>query len=310
MPPARRAVTRAMARGSIKPEQGREPVLDSSVATGNAPSQSEREAVHKKSRPFSSRGLSEKKWASWSRHSASTPFPDFSRPSPEECQTVHRLLHDMHNDAVKKNFAQGDEPVAEGKYRSAMDALVVAALSQATSWRNAKRAMARMKEVYGSTFAYGAIVEGGIDKLRDALRPGGLQNRKSKILLGLLQDVRSRHGSWDLQFLFDASDDEVIREVVSYWGLGLKCAHCFMSICLARDRFAVDTHIYRLSGLWGWRPRDASVEKTQAHLDYRIPDGLKYALHYEMIVHGRECKSCTSENKNASQCPVRKGLVI
>ncbi|KAM0235342.1 hypothetical protein ACHAP5_009737 [Fusarium lateritium] len=287
-------VTRAMARKPKNLGQSRRSILKQTPAASNIQRKLKQEepkgvvSPEEPPRPFSVKTnalLSEKKLASWSRHSASSPFPDFNHPSAEEFQIAHRLLHDMHGDAVKENFAQGDEPVADGKYTSVMEALVVAALSQATSWRNAKRAMNHMKEVYGSTFAYDAIVEGGVDKLRDALRPGGMQNRKSKILMGLLQDVKSRHGCWDLQFLFNASDEDVIKEVVSYWGLGPKCAHCLMSICLKRDRFAVDTHIYRLSGLWGWRPSNASVESAQAHLDHRIPNEIKFLLHYEMIVH-------------------------
>ncbi|KAJ3531197.1 hypothetical protein NM208_g8985 [Fusarium decemcellulare] len=199
------------------------------------------------------------------RHSDSTPFPDFPRPTSQECEAVHRLLFHLHSDAVRENFSQDDEPVPEGQYTSVMDALVVAALSQATSWSNAKRAMNNMKDVYGSTFAYNAIVEGGIYKLRDALRLGGMQNRKSKILMGLLQDVKTRHGRWDLQHLLGASDAEVSKEVMSYWDLGPKCAHCLMSICLKRNRFAVDTHIYRLSGL-GAGDRGMPVWTVHKHI--------------------------------------------
>ncbi|KAF5011209.1 hypothetical protein FDECE_2663 [Fusarium decemcellulare] len=164
---------------------------------------------------------SQKKWSSWMRHSDFTPFPDFPRPTSQECEAVHRLLLNLHGDAVKENFSQDDELVPKGQYTSVMDALVVAALSQATSWSNAKRAMNNMRDVYGSTFAYDAIVNGGIDKVRDALWPGGMQKRKSKILMGLLQDVKTRHRRWDLQHLLKASDTEVSKEMVSYWGLGL-----------------------------------------------------------------------------------------
>lgn len=256
---------------------------------------------HKKDLLLSARNaeLADKKLASWSQHADSSPFPAFPRPTPEECHAAHRILSDMHGDAVQKNFEYDKEegPVQGGKYTSVMDALVVAAVSQATSWANAKRAMNSMKQVYGSTFAYEDIVQGGLEKLTDALRPGGMQNRKAKILMGLLEDVKSRHGNWDLQYLFEASDSEVMKEVTSYWGLGPKCAYCLMSICLKRDKFAVDTHIYRLSGLWGWRPEDVSAEKTQAHLDARVPDGIKFMLHYEMITHGRECRSCRGQVK-------------
>ncbi|RSM08158.1 hypothetical protein CEP52_004895 [Fusarium oligoseptatum] len=149
-----------------------------------------------------------------------SPFPDFLRPTPSECKKAHDILKGLHGDAVREVFTAPDAPAEDYPY--AMDALVVAALSQATSWSNVKKAMQSMKDVYGSPFAYSSIVKGGNDKLVDALRPGGMQNRKAKILMTLLNDVKSKYGKWDLQHLFTKTDDEVITEVTQFWGIGLK----------------------------------------------------------------------------------------
>ncbi|WYZ35456.1 hypothetical protein EsH8_X_000103 [Colletotrichum jinshuiense] len=250
--------------------------------------------------------LVDRKWKAWSKHANSSPYPDFPRPTPEECQTAHDIMERLHGDQVRQNFADPDAPSQDYPY--VMDALVVAALSQATSWSNAKRAMKSMKVVYGSPFNYNEIVEGGTEKLVGALRPGGMQNRKAKILLRLLHDVKERHGKWDLQFLFNATDEEAVKEVVSYWGLGPKCAFCLLSICLKRETFAVDTHIYRITGLWGWRPQGASRELSQAHLDARIPNEIKYALHYQFIVHGRECPACRGNGNPKARCEYKEAL--
>lgn len=241
----------------------------------------------------------EKKWRDWSRHEHQSPFQNFARPTDAECWYAHRILDGMHGETVKDNFASD---VDASLYPHVMDAMVVAALSQATSWNNAKRAMANMDLVYGSRFAYDEIVQGGMEKLQQALWPGGMQNRKAAILLGLLEQVKHRHGRWDLDFLFDADDDEVMKELLQYKGIGPKCAHCVMSICLSRTTFAVDTHIYRISGLWGWRPESATPQQAQLHLDARIPNALKFSIHYLLIVHGRECTHCRGGAKRASDC--------
>ncbi|RSM08705.1 hypothetical protein CDV31_008047 [Fusarium ambrosium] len=233
-----------------------------------------------------------------------SPFPDFLRPTPSECKKAHDILKGLHGDAVREVFTAPDAPAEDYPY--AMDALVVAALSQATSWSNVRKAMQSMKDVYGSPFAYSSIVEGGNDKLVDALRPGGMQNRKAKILMTLLNDVKSKYGKWDLQHLFTKTDDEVIAEVTQFWGIGLKCAHSLISICLKRDVFAIDTHIYRLSGLWGWRPAEATILRAQAHLDARIPNELKFPLHYLMIAHGSACLRCRENGKPRGHCKFEK----
>ena len=241
----------------------------------------------------------EKKWRDWSRHGHKSPFQDFARPTEAECRHAHRILDGMHGETVQNNFASD---VDASHYPHVVDAVVVAALSQATSWSNAKRAMNNMDSIYGSRFAYDEIVQGGMEKLQQALRPGGMQNRKAAILLGLLDQVKQRHGKWDLDFLFDVGDDEVMEELLRYKGIGPKCAHCVMSICLERTTFAVDTHIYRISGLWGWRPESATPQQAQAHLDARIPNALKFSIHYLLIVHGRECERCRGGAKRTSGC--------
>ncbi|KAF9693313.1 hypothetical protein EKO04_008785 [Ascochyta lentis] len=230
------------------------------------------------------------KYKTWSKHAHSSPFPDFNGPTEEQCGRTHKILEEMHGDTVRKNFAEMSNP--EQHYPHVMDALVVAQLSQATAWSNAQRAMRSMANVYGLTFAYQKILDRGIEKLQDALRPGGMQNRKAKMLTKLLLDVKERHRKWDLDFMFKLSDKDAMKEVLQYHGIGLKSAFCLLSICLQRQSFAVDTHIYRITGLWGWRLKDASQEKSQSHLDARIPDELKFALHYLFIVHGQECPVC------------------
>ncbi|GAB1731877.1 hypothetical protein NU195Hw_Modified_349t1 [Hortaea werneckii] len=247
----------------------------------------------------------ERKWQDYSKHNHTSPFSDFARPTHEECEHAHRILEDLHGDKVRQNFASD---VDSANYPYVMDAVVVAALSQATSWENAKRAMRSMDLVYGSTFAYESIVQGGEEKLRQALRPGGMQNRKAAMLLAILEQVKQIHGKFDLNFLFDADDDEVMRELLRYKGIGPKCAHCVMSICLKRTTFALDVHCHRIAGFWGWRPASASREQAQAHLDDRIPNALKFPLHYLLIVHGRECANCKGSGNRPSECSALQAI--
>ncbi|KAJ4160192.1 hypothetical protein NW754_003317 [Fusarium falciforme] len=159
-------------------------------------------------------------------HQNSHHFPISFGPTRRECKTAHDILEWLHGDVVREVFTTPDAPAEDYPY--AMDTLVVAALSQATSWSNARRAMQNMKDIYGSPFAYSSIVKGGTDKLVDALRPGGMQNRKAKILMTLLEDVKAKYGKWDLQHLFTKTDDEVNTEVTKFWGIGPK-----ISIALA-----------------------------------------------------------------------------
>lgn len=213
------------------------------------------------------------------------------------------MLNEKHRADVEEEFRDPNTPET---IPHVLDAMVVAVLSQATSWSNAKRAMNSMKVTYGSIFAHEIIVAGGRQKLEHAIQCGGLHKRKSLLIYSMLQQARERHGSWNLDHLFDATDEDAMQELLSYKGIGPKCAFVVMSWCLKRNPFTVDTHVYRIAGLWGWIPASSPREKAQAHLDARVPRTLKRDLHFLIIAHGRACPVCRSGGVSKEPCEVRK----
>jgi endonuclease-3 len=52
--------------------------------------------------------------------------------------------------------------------------------------------------------------------------------------------------------------------------------------------------------------RKANRKKAQAHLDARIPNDIKFALHYLLIVHGRECEVCKGNGNSKGKCEYKK----
>ncbi|KAI4615214.1 hypothetical protein J4E83_006940 [Alternaria metachromatica] len=243
----------------------------------------------------------DKKWKAWSAHATSTPYPDFGHPTNRECQVAYDILHKLHNTAVEAEFEDTNTPET---IPFVLDALIVAVLSQATSWNNAKRAMDSMKDTYGSVFAYEEIYNGGSEKLQETIRCGGLHVRKTKIIMSILEEVKRRYGRWNLDHLLEASDEDAMKELMSYKYVGPKSAFVVMGWCLKRNRFTVDTHVYRIAGLWGWRPKEASRENTQLHLDAVIPPELKFKLHFFLIQHGRTCPACRGGSKDTKGCEV------
>lgn len=79
--------------------------------------------------------LASKKYEAWFLKS---PFADFGFPTPEACEAEHIALGKMHREDVEKDF--NDENTPE-MIPHVLDAMIVAVLSQATGWSNAKRAV-------------------------------------------------------------------------------------------------------------------------------------------------------------------------
>ncbi|KAK4168388.1 DNA glycosylase [Cladorrhinum sp. PSN259] len=240
--------------------------------------------------------LSTKKLDSYTKHANQSPFPDFSHPTPQECALALRILTSLHGARDRPKPADLKAPLNRagcGDSPSVLDALVRTILSQNTSCNNSSRAKRSMDAAYGSSDNWDLIAEGGRQKLEQAIRCGGLSVVKSKVILNLLREVKSRYGEYSLDSLRDVqSNDEVMGVLLSFKGVGPKTASCVMLFSLGRESFAVDTHVWRISGFLGWRPAKATRDETHLHLDRRIPDEMKYGLHVLMVAHGKQCSEC------------------
>ncbi|KAI1420767.1 DNA glycosylase [Xylaria sp. FL1777] len=259
--------------------------------------------------------LQARKLKSYSQFAAArqSPYPDFARPTPAECKLAHEILASLHGERVRPE-AIGQRTTAPssragcGDSASVLDALVRTILSQNTSDANSTRAKLSMDRVYGGSDAWERIVEGGQTKLAKTIESGGLAVVKSKVILNILNQTLERYGAYTLDHLFAASDDDAMREMLAFKGVGPKTASCVLLFCLRRASFAVDTHVHRITGLLGWRPAAATRDQAHAHLDARVPDEDKYGLHVLLVRHGRECEECRAGGKNLGRCALRRAF--
>ena len=165
-----------------------------------------------------------------------------------------------------------------------------------------------MDAEYGGSDRWEEIAAGGQARLQQAIEGGGLAAVKSRVILSILEQTRARHGTYSLDHLFSASDDDAMRELIAFRGVGPKTASCVLLFCLGRQSFAVDTHVHRITGLLGWRPAAASRDEAYAHLNARVPNEDKYGLHVLLIAHGRACEECRAGGKNLGKCELRRAF--
>lgn len=240
-----------------------------------------------------------------------SPFPTLDRPTAQESKEVIQLLHNefpriqaYRNDYATEKFHAS--PC--GGEADVVEALIETILSQNTSAQNSTAAKRNLDAVFGRN-NFAAIAQAPNSQLVDAIRTGGLANKKAATIQKLLNSIHAKHGSYSLQHLADEgySDEDVMEELVSYQGVGPKTASCVLMFCLERDSFPVDTHVFRLSKLLGWVPAKANRITAQAHLDARIPGELKYGLHILMIAHGRRCSGC--KNRSRGACSLKTYLM-
>ncbi|KAI1652859.1 DNA glycosylase [Daldinia decipiens] len=276
-----------------------------------------KEGKSQESRGNKGADLRAKKLKSYAQFANKSPYPDFPRPTPEECQRAYDVLAKVHGERKRpeKILSAPADRAGCGDAPSVLDALVRTILSQNTSNKNSTRAKLDMDEVYGSGDSeerWAAIAAGGPEKLEKAIARGGLGGVKSRVIVEILDQVKQRYGKYSLDHLLrleaGGDDEEAMRELISFRGVGPKTASCVLLFCVGRASFAVDTHVHRLTGMMGWRPASASRDEAFAHLDARVPDALKYGLHVLLIEHGRACPECKAGGKRLGRCELRRAF--
>lgn len=237
-----------------------------------------------------------------STYTEESPFPGHGHPTPAEAQEVFDLLshaHRTHAEAPlrKPPVASGNAAQSCGNVPNVIEALIGTVLSQNTSGHNSTSAKAGLDAAFGRN-NFSVIATAPCSEVVSAIRSGGLANKKAVTIQNILKSIKEKHGDYSLQHLAAIdedtrmNDEAIMQELMSYDGVGPKTASCVLLFCLGRDSFAVDTHVFRLSKVLGWVPAKADRVLTQAHLDLRVPNELKYGLHVLMIQHGRVCKGC------------------
>ena len=77
-------------------------------------------------------------------------------------------------------------------------------LSQNTSNKNSTSAKRSLDEAFGRN-NFAAIASAPRDEVIEAIRHGGLANKKAAVIQNLLKEIKSRHGEYSLQNLAQTS---------------------------------------------------------------------------------------------------------
>lgn len=235
-------------------------------------------------------------------YASASPYPDLHRPTTQEARDVCRILSNAHGEPPKK-YAQ-----TCGESQNVIESLISTILSQNTSNKNSSAAKASLDRAFGRN-KFDVIVNASQKDVIEAIRCGGLANKKAATIQSTLKSIHQQHGSYSLQHLLEPkrTDAEVTNELLSYAGVGPKTAACVLLFCLGRQSFAVDTHVFRLSKMLGWVPEKADRVLAQAHLEQKIPSDIKLDLHVLLVRHGRACKGCNGRAGSGKEgCVLKK----
>jgi endonuclease-3 len=201
------------------------------------------------------------------------------------------------NSLLIKQF--GVPPKAK-KLPTPLDTIIGTILSQNTNDKNSYKAYRNLKDNFKN---WDELAELTPHKIEKYINIAGLGKQKSNAIYEILQSLKARQKSISLDHIKLNTDTEILDELTSYKGVGVKTASCVLLFSLGRNVCPVDTHVHRTLNRIGLVETN-SPEKTFYEIVDFIPEGAAHSFHTNLIRLGREI--CKSANPVCSICSLRK----
>lgn len=179
-----------------------------------------------------------------------------------------------------------------------LDIIIGTILSQNTNDKNSYKAFLNLKKNIKS---WEDVITMRTSQLEKLIKVAGLGKQKSKAIKNLLTNLKKENGKLSLSYLKKKKDEEVLEELTSHKGIGVKTASCVLLFAFDRNVCPVDTHVHRILNRIGL-VKTSSPEKTFNEIKNRLPEGTAHSFHTNLLRLGREY--CTPTNPKCYNCMI------
>jgi endonuclease-3 len=132
------------------------------------------------------------------------------------------------------------------------------------------------------------------NEIEALIRPCTFSERKARQIHALARRVRDEFGG-ELP-----CDEEVL---LSFQGVGPKCANLVLGLACGQPRIGVDVHVHRVTNRWGYVSA-ATPEKTMLALEATLPRRYWVEINRLLVSFGKHI--CTGQAPRCLTCPVLK----
>lgn len=183
------------------------------------------------------------------------------------------------------------DPETELNYSSPFELLIAVVLSAQATDKGVNKATAKLFPVANTPQA---ILDLGLEVLKDTIKTIGLFNTKGANIIKLCQRLLDEH---------NGEVPQTRAELEALAGVGRKTANVILNTAFGQPTIAVDTHIFRVSNRTGLA-KGKNVLKVENNLEKWVPKKHKLDAHHLLILHGRytciarkpRCQSCVIED--------------
>jgi endonuclease III len=179
--------------------------------------------------------------------------------------------------------------LAEAGHRSAFEQLIACMISIRTydevSLPVSQRLFARAKTP-------AEMIQLSPSKIEDLIRESTFCDRKAEQIWAIAHQIVNEHqGELPCN----------IEVMLSFKGVGLKCAHLALGIACQQPYISVDVHVHRIANRWGY-VQTKTPEKTTAALAAKLPQQYWVEINNLLVPFGKHI--CTGTSPHCSTCPL------
>ncbi len=136
------------------------------------------------------------------------------------------------------------------------------------------------------------ILKLSYEELDTLISPSTFHERKASQILAIARRVIDEYEG-DIP-----CDPEIL---MSFSGVGPKCAHLVLGIACGEPFISVDVHVHRVTNRWGY-VQTSAPEKTMVALEDKLPKQYWIEINRLLVPFGKHI--CTGNLPHCSACPV------
>ncbi len=180
-------------------------------------------------------------------------------------------------------------PTTELEYSSPFELLIAVLLSAQATDVGVNKAT---RKLYAVANTPAAILELGLDGVKDYVKTIGLFNTKAENIIKTCHILLEQHGG-------EVPENREALEALP--GVGRKTANVVLNTAFGWPTIAVDTHIFRVSNRMNFAP-GKNVDEVEQKLLKVVPGEFKLDVHHWLILHGRY--TCVARKPKCGSCLV------
>ncbi len=188
-----------------------------------------------------------------------------------------------------------------------LEVCIGAILAQNTTWRNAERALARLKDAgVMSTAALEALPT---DELTELLRPSGTYRSKSLSVQAFVAHVVERYDG-DLARMLARPLDALRAELLAVRGIGPETADDILLYAAGHPSFVVDAYTRRIFTRIGVRLDPDNYETWRTWFMDHLPADVPLFNEYHALLVRLGSRVCLKRVPRCSECPLQQLCAI